>query len=607
MPAKQRRTIAQEALDNRACRALSLSLRVILRERSLHAKAPRTCDAFDNCRRRVFGFLSEWSRWYVCHSVLVAIDPSLDAYVVSSDLVAQYGGTVHDIYPDIGGFSLDATSATASEMGSDPTVLGIGEVSQFDIPGNELDSPVPLDPPANLAPADCRPVNKAVPWKQGTMAVGTQLTGYGGSWDPGCSAITSSTMWWDKYSTGGTYVSTVAGPFSGDPTMYTVQSSDIGYILRLQVRKCNSYGCTTAYEAWIDASRKSCALTSPSSSNQCIPTAIDRIHSSKAVTLSVAPPVVAVLDTGVYPHSDLDTTLGEYSCVPKAGGGLLYGDDVGHGTNVAGIIGAKNNSAGIVGVMPGAKVYSIKVGKNDGTGGALIQDDWIACGLQRAVATLKDVDPAKRVDVVNMSWGSSYYLSPSTADAAPCNDSTTVPWHQFLCNAYNAGLKMVAASGNSTANFGTIAPATYSQVLAVTASTDTDGATNGLLYASCGNFDETCAGFSNYSTTSSDKSHTIAAPGNLIMTTDRNGGYSAHSGTSFSAPAVSGALARCIYIARQGLSGGCTGGPSNMYSKIRADAQSYGTLYPWSGFYGDPSHSTTGDKYFGYEVDASKY
>ena len=74
---------------------------------------------------------------------------------------------------------------------------------------------------------------------------------------------------------------------------------------------------------------------------------------------------IAVIDTGIAAHPDL-RIAGGVNCTGV--GGSSYGDVYGHGTHVAGIIGARDNGIGIVGVVPGARLWAIKSIGNDGHG-----------------------------------------------------------------------------------------------------------------------------------------------------------------------------------------------------------------------------------------------
>lgn len=129
---------------------------------------------------------------------------------------------------------------------------------------------------------------------------------------------------------------------------------------------------------------------------------------------------VAVLDTGVdCGHEDLAA-----GCVYGANfvTSALPFDDHGHGTHVAGTIGARANGVGVIGVAPEATVYAVKVLSASGSG------SWsgIAAGIDWAVAN--------GMDVINMSLGGSSF-SQAVADA--------------VAAAQAAGVLVVAAAGNS--------------------------------------------------------------------------------------------------------------------------------------------------------------
>lgn len=64
------------------------------------------------------------------------------------------------------------------------------------------------------------------------------------------------------------------------------------------------------------------------------------------------------------PHDDL-SIAGGYSAVSYTSS---YKDDNGHGTHVAGIIGAKHNGYGIDGIAPEAQVYAVKALDQNGSG-----------------------------------------------------------------------------------------------------------------------------------------------------------------------------------------------------------------------------------------------
>lgn len=252
------------------------------------------------------------------------------------------------------------------------------------------------------------------------------------------------------------------------------------------------------------------------------PEAWDRTTGSSSV-------VVAVSDTGIdYTHPDLRDNMwrnpGEV-----AGNGIdddhngyvddVFGydffnndpdpmDDHGHGTHVAGIIGAKgNNSLGVVGVNWNVKLMALKFLGTDGTG-----------TLSGAIAAL-NYAVAMGASVSNNSWGGG-----GASDL----------YRQALVNASAAGHIFVAAAGNESSNNDTRPsyPASYNidNVIAVAATDNRDR----------------LASFSNYGATSVH----LGAPGvEILSTVPRNGavgdpsGYTACSGASMAAAHVTGVVA----------------------------------------------------------------
>jgi subtilisin len=73
---------------------------------------------------------------------------------------------------------------------------------------------------------------------------------------------------------------------------------------------------------------------------------------------------VAILDTGIsFDHPDLNVYK-NVSCVNYT---TVGDDDQGHGSHVAGIVAAKNNSFGVVSVAPGARLWAVKVCDKEGS------------------------------------------------------------------------------------------------------------------------------------------------------------------------------------------------------------------------------------------------
>jgi subtilisin family serine protease len=223
---------------------------------------------------------------------------------------------------------------------------------------------------------------------------------------------------------------------------------------------------------------------------------------------------VAVLDTGIAPLPDLNVQRGK-ACVGKN----PTRDNDGHGTGVAGIIGAKDNGSGIVGVAPGARLWAVKVldGNGNGTQASAI------CGLDWVYKN------RATIDVVNMSFA-------GTGKDGACKDN---PFHRAICTVVAAGIPVVAAAGNAHADVATTVPAVWAETIAVAAFADSDGKPGGLGPQTCdGERDDTFASFSNFGAAVD-----IMAPGSCILSFVPNGEAFQASGTSESAPHVTGALA----------------------------------------------------------------
>ncbi|RJE89899.1 peptidase S8 [Paenibacillus sp. 1011MAR3C5] len=214
--------------------------------------------------------------------------------------------------------------------------------------------------------------------------------------------------------------------------------------------------------------------------------------------------IIAVLDTGVQSsHPDLQGKLLSGKNIVNQNS--APDDDVGHGTHVAGIIGASvNNGEGVAGISWYNKIMPVKVLDSSGAGSTYS----VAQGIIWAVD-----NGAK---VINMSLGNY-----AQADFL----------HDAIKYAYEQDVVLIAASGNDNTERPGY-PAAYPEVFAV-------GATNN---------NKEKASFSNYGDYID-----VAAPGDSIASTYPGSQYAALSGTSMASPHVA-ALAGLIRSANPSLS-----------------------------------------------------
>jgi subtilisin family serine protease len=223
---------------------------------------------------------------------------------------------------------------------------------------------------------------------------------------------------------------------------------------------------------------------------------------------------VAVIDTGVdLDHPDLNV-VGWTRCTRGSCRTNGSDDGNGHGTHVAGTIGAKDNNIGPVGVAPGARIWSVGVLGANGSGSTadiIAGVDWVTAR-------------ASTIEVANMSLGGQFTSSALT---------------NAITNSVNAGVVYVVAAGNSDMNAANFTPANHPDVITVSALADFNGLAGGGASPTCrSDVDDTLADFSNYGATVE-----IAAPGVCIYSTWRYGGYNTISGTSMASPHVAGAAA----------------------------------------------------------------
>ncbi len=208
---------------------------------------------------------------------------------------------------------------------------------------------------------------------------------------------------------------------------------------------------------------------------------------------------VAVIDTGIdcgHPDLSPNCVYGVNYVTP----GQIPFDDYGHGTHVAGIVGARDNGVGVIGVAPEAALYAVKVLNSSGSG------SWSAVASGIVWATQNGMD------VINMSLGGTTF-SQAVADAVKA--------------ASDNGVLVVSAAGNAGCCNTVRYPAKLPESMAIAAVDQRDR----------------WAGFS-----STGPEVDVAAPGVDILSTVPTGsctlcdpsGYKKLSGTSMATPHVSG-------------------------------------------------------------------
>lgn len=211
--------------------------------------------------------------------------------------------------------------------------------------------------------------------------------------------------------------------------------------------------------------------------------------------------VIAILDTAgsFADHPDLKANSLEQYAKNFSNAATLR-DIHGHGTHCAGIAAAVDNSIGIIGVAPKAKLIPLKVLNDSGAGSYT----WIANGL-RYFADL-NIEGKK---IASLSLGGR-------------SGSTLL--HNAIKYAISKGVVIVAAAGNSyRAGQDTVGyPAKYPESIAV-ASLDNNGQPSSF--------------------SSAGPAVDVAAPGRGIFSTHKNGTYAYLSGTSMATPFISGVVA----------------------------------------------------------------
>ncbi|MEG0472129.1 MAG: S8 family serine peptidase [Solibacillus sp.] len=204
---------------------------------------------------------------------------------------------------------------------------------------------------------------------------------------------------------------------------------------------------------------------------------------------------VAIMDSGIN-KSHPDLNIPEENSMNFVEPDEKVIDDFGHGTAVAGIIAAQNNTIGIQGISPNVEIIDLKVLDEKGTGSI---DDFIEA-IEWSIAN--------EINVINVSFG---FLTENER------------LKEVIKRALDNNIIIVAAAGN-TYGFGVEYPAKYEGVISVNSINQDLKLLNS---SASGKID-------------------LVAPGFEVLSTDKAGGYSTFTGTSFAAAYITGAISKLL-------------------------------------------------------------
>jgi hypothetical protein len=230
-----------------------------------------------------------------------------------------------------------------------------------------------------------------------------------------------------------------------------------------------------------------------------------------------------ILDTGIdLDHQDLNVDINNSASFIAT---ESADDQVGHGTHVAGILAAKDNTRDVVGVAAGATVVAVKVCNS-----LPPSDPNSGCPASSIINGVDYVSiKASPNDIVNMSLG-----GPD-----PGNNYTMID--NAVTNAANAGIRFSIAAGNSASNASSFTPARVnnSNVWTVSAFRQGDQFVQTFDWntPNCNPLQSSSVG-SNFSNPPVD----FSGPGESVLSLWKNGGTLTTCGTSMAAPHIAGLL-----------------------------------------------------------------
>ncbi len=295
------------------------------------------------------------------------------------------------------------------------------------------------------------------------------------------------------------------------------------------------------YAARIPASRLAAVRSDPrvayvepdgvmTATAQTLPWGVNRIDADVSSTRAgngsgaVTGVNVYVIDTGIAPQPELNVV----AHANWTGDGRNT-DCNGHGTHVAGTIGAGDNTSAVVGVAPGVALTGLKVLGCDGNGstsGVVAAVNWVTAN-------------ARKPAVANLSLGGP--ASQALDDA--------------VRKSAAAGVIYTVAAGNDSANACNFSPARAGA-----------GTNNGIVTVGATDSYNRAASLSNYGSCVD-----IWAPGVSIVSTWTTGGLATASGTSMASPHVGGTAG--LHLSRS-----TTAAPATAEATLKANVLSPGTV-----------------------------
>jgi subtilisin len=274
-------------------------------------------------------------------------------------------------------------------------------------------------------------------------------------------------------------------------------------------------------------------------SGQVVPWGVDRVDADLNANTGVGTHVY-IVDTGIdSDHPDLQGNLGNGNAFTACKGSpnickKAWDDDHGHGTHVAGTVGAIDNDIDVVGVAPNVTLHAAKVCDKSGfcsTSAIIGAIDW---------ATEETVN-REAASVLNMSLGGSGSKTGECDSKGFTGDDN---FHKAVCNAANKGVVIAVAAGNDGADAENSTPAAYDDAVITVSATE-----EGDDWPSWSNWGDDTADW----TDNDSAPVAIAAPGVDILSTWNDGGTNTISGTSMASPHVAGGAALYITTNTQSL------------------------------------------------------